>query len=103
MDTIKTPRTRKQLRCQTIGTPKKLTVDDVMLPTYYDVMKYYIWVKHHPKHTECSKDPTVTGISEEIASTVEHLWHKASIPIVSHTRVQQVIRTYHDKYMKQIK
>ena len=103
MGTIQTPRTRKQLRCPIIGAPKKLTVDDVMLPTYYDVMKYYIWVKHHLKPTECSKDPIVTEILEQIAATVEHLWHKASDPIVSHTRVLQVILTYHNKYMKQIK
>ena len=97
MDTIQTPCTRKQLRCPIFGAPKKLTVDDVMLPTYYDVMKYDIWVKHHLKPTECSKDPTVTEISEQIAATIEHLWYKASVPIVSHTRVLQVILTYRDK------
>ena len=73
MDTNQTPRTRKQLRCPIFGETKKPTVDVVMLLTYYDVMKYYIWVKHHLKPTECSKNPTVTEIEEEIAATVEHI------------------------------
>lgn len=103
MDANRTPHTRKKLRCPIFGAPKELTVDDVMLPTYYDVMKYYIWTKYHLKPTACNKDPTVTEISEQIAATIEHLWHKASVPIVSHTRVLLLNRTYHDKYMKQIK
>jgi hypothetical protein len=103
MDATRTPHTRKKLRCPIFGAPKELTVDDVMLPTYYDVMKFYMWTKHRLKPTACNKDPTIAEISEQTSAIIEHLWHKASVPIVLLTRVLQLIRTYHDKHMMQIK
>jgi hypothetical protein len=82
MDATRAPHTRKKLRCPIFGAPMELTVHDhVMLPTYYDVMKYYIWTKYRLKPSACYKDPTVAEISERFAATIEHLWHKASVPI----------------------
>ena len=47
-----------------------------------------------------TKEPTVAEISQRIAVQTEELWRKSSIPITTHARILQLIRGYHDKYMK---
>jgi len=95
------PTTRRSTRCPVFGAPKEMS--DVVLPTYEDMMKNFLWWKHMMKPTIKSPDPTVADISEKVALAVENLWRKASIPMVSHFRVLQLIRSYHDKYMKLLK
>lgn len=88
-------------RCPIFGEPKELS--EVILPTYENVMKYYLLVRYQLKPTAATKEPTVVEISEVVSANIERLWLKASIPVCSHTRVLQMIRTYHDKYMKLMK
>ena len=96
-----TRKTRKQSCCPVFGAPRK--VSDALLPTYEDVMKHYLLERIHLKPSHDAKEPTVGDISENLATVVESIWRKASIPIISHTRVLQMIRTYHDKYRKLLK
>lgn len=65
-------------------------------------MKYYLFLKYELQLTS-GRDPTVTEVAELVAEKVETIWKKASIPIVSHTRVLQMLRAFHDMYRKLLK
>ncbi|XP_050527619.1 uncharacterized protein LOC126897791 [Daktulosphaira vitifoliae] len=93
--------TRNKSKCLIFGDAKELSNN--VLPTYEDVMQYYLYVKHQLKPDITSKEPSVSSIAEIVATNIENIWHKASIPIVSHTRVLQLIKTYHDKYRNILK
>ncbi|CAI6354827.1 unnamed protein product [Macrosiphum euphorbiae] len=92
--------TRNKLKCFIFGDAKELSNN--VLPTFEDVMQYYLFVKHKLKPETTSKEPSVSSIAEIIA-VLEKVWLKASIPVVSHTRVLQMIKTYHDKYRNILK
>lgn len=89
-------KTRKKTNCPIFGTPKELWPNK--LPTYHDVMKYYLFIKQEFKPERTSKEPTVLEISERVAIEIRQIWEKASIPVIIHKRVLQMIRAYHDKY-----
>ena len=93
--------TRNKLKCLIFGDAKELSNN--VLPTFEDVMQYYLFVKHKLKPETTSKEPSVSSIAEIIAVDLEKVWLKASIPVVSHTRVLQMIKTYHDKYRNILK
>lgn len=71
----------------------------VSLPTYEDVLlccfeeSYQLLVK-----SETRKKNSFSTIAEHVACQIEAIYAKASIPIVSHTRVVQMIKSYHDAY-----
>jgi hypothetical protein len=93
--------TRAMTSCPVFGTPAHLS--EVVLPTYGDVMRYYLMVKNKLKPEKDSKEPSVADIAEQVAVEIEQVWIKSSIPFTSHTRVIQLLRAYHDKYMKLMK
>lgn len=93
--------TRKVLNCPVFGSPCQLS--DNLLPTYQDVMKYYTAVKNGLKSQAAGQEPKVADICEMVTREVERVWIRASIPVVSHTRVVKLLRTYHDKYQKLLK
>lgn len=39
-------------------------------------------------------------IAESVATQVENIFKKASIPTVTHTRVVQMVTSYHEEYYK---
>lgn len=65
-------------------------------------MRFYLHKKHELKCT-AEWEPTVAELSAIVAAPVESNWKKASIPIVSHTRVYEMIGTYHDSYRRLLK
>ena len=77
------------------GSPSQLRVN--MLPTYEDVMKYNTSVKNGFRMHAGGKEPRVSAICDVVTEEVEAIWMKASIPVVSHTRVLKLLRSYHDK------
>jgi hypothetical protein len=93
------PTTRKMVNCPVFGAPKDLA--DTVLPTNGDILKYYLWVKHD-LHLIRPRD-AVAIISEKVANKIEELWQRASIPVVSHARILQLIRANHEKYRKLLK
>src|SRR6218665_994272 len=95
------PKTRKMTMCPVFGAPEELS--DNVLPTYESLMKSYMLLRHQIKSSGTVKEPSVANISQQLAAKVEQIWVKASIPTVSHDRVLQLIRGYHDKYVKLIK
>ena len=91
-------KTRKESACPIFGIAQELS--QVVLPTYEDVIKCYLSVRDQLKPKTSTKEPEVRDISEIVASSVEMLWLKATLSIISHTRVVQLIRSYHDTYTK---
>lgn len=89
-------KTRLKLEYPIFRHPKELS--ELSLPTYCDVMKYYLFVRHELKPEATSKEPTVSEILDIVMNKVETIWLKASIPVVSKTRMLQMGKTYHDKY-----
>lgn len=88
--------TRKATNCPIFGASEEMTENQ--LPTYKQVMKYYNLIRHRLKiENNSKKEPSVNEISDILSRKIENLWEKASIPIVSHTRVLQLIKTYHAK------
>ena len=95
-------KTRKESRRPVFGLPKEISGTN--LPTYSDVMRFYFWVKNDCMSRSSTKRlETVTAIADKVASRVEEIWIKASIPVVSHNRVSQMIRSFHDEYLKLLK
>ncbi|CAG9792722.1 unnamed protein product [Diatraea saccharalis] len=94
-------KTRQTTSCPVFGLPQKLPVSQ--LPTYNDVMKYYLFIKYQLKPDNTTKEPTVHDISEILAQEILDIWQKASLPTVSRKRVLQLIRAYHDKYRRLMK
>lgn len=88
--------TRLQWDCPIFGYPKVLS--DTYLPTYDDVMKFYLYVRHELKPDISSKEPKVSEILDIVMEKVENVWVKASITTVSRTRMLQMGKAYHDKY-----
>ncbi|CAH0552762.1 unnamed protein product [Brassicogethes aeneus] len=74
----------------------------IVLPTFKDAMLHYFWIRNEIKSNTRS-DPSVKIISEKLAQTIIQIWETSSIPTVSKTRVEQKIRSYHDKYQSLMK
>ena len=85
------------LVCDVFGMPQDMPL--CVLPTYENIMKFYLLVKHEMKPSVAIKEPTIIDISEIVAQKVEGLWTKSTILITSHTRVSQMIRSFYDKYI----
>lgn len=93
------PITRKMINCPVFGAP--CNIPDTVLPTNADIVKYFLYVKHDLNLTR-PRD-AVAIICENIAIKAEELWERASIPVVSHARILQMLRSLHDKYRNILK
>ena len=92
-------KTRKAVFCPVFGTPKPMS--EINLPTFEDIMKHYLFVKHKLKPKAPRKEPTVSQISEKVVRVIEGLWTKSSIPVISHKRTLKMTRSYgSEKLMK---
>jgi len=101
MATYSRYRTRSEVKCPVFGEPHKLSEN--VLPTYEDMIKYYIFVKDEMKITSSSKEPTIKEISEKVALDISAIWTKASLPTISHKRIRAHIISYHSKYKSLLK
>ncbi|CAG9794368.1 unnamed protein product [Diatraea saccharalis] len=90
------PKTRKDLRCPLFGDPIKFSNN--MLPTYCDVIKHYLWIRKEILELNNGKDPSVKDICEIIASEIEAIWSRASIPTITHQQVVSRLISYYQKY-----
>lgn len=94
--------TRKSYKCPLFGNIEDLR--DNVLPSYENAMKYYEWTRFHLKIKKNSnKEPFFSEIAEIVSMRIENIWKKASLPTVSHTRVLQLLKTYHSKCKNFIK
>lgn len=61
-------------------------------------MKFYEWVRQDLKvRNNTTKEPTFLEIADIVGTKIEELWIKSSIPIVTHKRVLQLLKSYHSK------
>lgn len=89
-------RTRSMFKCPLFGDICE--IKENVLPTYEDVMKYYEWTRHQLKlQLETAKEPTFAEIADIVTSRIENIWQTASIPIVTRTRIIQMLKAYHLK------
>ncbi|KAE8746239.1 hypothetical protein FOCC_FOCC007111 [Frankliniella occidentalis] len=75
-------------------------LNESRLPTYKDVL---LCCLHERRRIGMLRgkniEPLFSEISETVANKVENIFIKASIPTVSHTRVIQLLKAYHNKYI----
>jgi len=95
------PKTRQLTRCPVFGGSSNMPVN--MLPTYNTVMKAYLFKRNELKVTPISKEPMFAEVAIPIALQIAGLWLKSSIPIISHQRVVEKLKLYHDKYRNLLK
>lgn len=89
---------RSSVFCPVFGAPTELSCH--ILPTYEDVMKYYLWVRNDCKVKLNNVNPSVSDVADKVAERIEEIWHTASLPFISRQRIVQMIRTYNEKYLK---
>lgn len=93
---MQSQRTRSVFKCPLFSDICELKEN--VLPTYEDVMKYYEWTRHQLKlQLETAKEPTFAEIADIVTSKIENIWQTASIPIVTRTRIIQMLKAYHLK------
>ena len=91
---------RNEPECAIFGNASELPAR--VLPTYSDVMRHYLFERQICKENS-KKDPSVSDISNVMATKLKVLWTKSSIPSVSHERVKKMIVAYHQKYRALLK
>ncbi|KAK3925274.1 MAU2 chromatid cohesion factor-like protein [Frankliniella fusca] len=70
------------------------------LPSYQDVLLCYQFERFRIGRLRGDNyEPRSKEVSEIVAKKVENIFKKASIPIVSHTRVLQMLTSYHNKFL----
>jgi len=92
--------TRKVISCPVFGAPADIR--KTMLPTNADMMRCYNMIQHEIRPSD-KKKATVTEVSEVLSKRIELLWCKSSIPVISHKRVLERIKLFHDKYRNLLK
>lgn len=88
---------RSNVLCPVFGSATELPGN--ILPSYEDIMKYYLWTIHF----DCPNKDLVRNTSETVALKVEETWRNASIPIIEHRVVVKRIQEYHKKYRNLLK
>lgn len=57
----------------------------------------------HMLSSERANEPTVKELAEIIATDIEAVWRKSSIPVVSYTRILKLVRNSQDEFIKLMK
>ena len=83
--------TRRSSECSIFGSPK---ISARCLPTYEEVMKYYIYIRLQIKQR---KDPSFKAIAAVVTQRLEILWKKASISHLSRKRITSMLQQYWHK------
>lgn len=94
--------TRANLSCPIFGSAKDILPEENQLPTYEQLMKCYLGVRIELK-ADGSKQPASATVANIVASKVEHVWNRASLPTLSHERITKLILVYNLKYQNLIK
>ena len=93
--------TRMHSKCPIFGDPCDLFGHQ--LPSYRDVMKCYLHKRNEKLNALNGYNPSVAVIASEIATAVQEIYRKASIPCVTHKRIVAKIKEYHERYRKLLK
>lgn len=97
----------KQTRATTsmyiFGSEKDILPEQTsVLPTYEEVIRCFQSIRLKLKGNG-SKQPEVREVASIVATKIEEVWRKASLPTVVHKRVVEMILQYNNKYQTIIK
>ena len=87
--------------CPVFGAPINLPAN--VLPTYSDVMKFYLQTAHTITQKHKRYRASFTDVADIVIIDVINIWSKASVPTVSHKRVVQLLKVYHTKFTNLLK
>ncbi|XP_050309269.1 uncharacterized protein LOC126745454 [Anthonomus grandis grandis] len=87
--------TRSAIECPIFDAPKDLVCS--VLPTFSDVIKYFLWIRHNLEESQVNRNLLVSEASEVVAQKIEEIWKSASVPTVSHQRIVALIKEYQKK------
>ena len=82
--------------CPVFGAPLKLPAN--VLPTYSDVMKFYLQTADTLTKKQKMHQSSFTDVADIVIIDVINSWSKASVPTVSHKRAVQLLKVYHTKF-----
>ena len=85
--------TRSAIEHSIFGTPTKMR--QTVLPTYLDVMRHALLIKCEQNLPNAF---LIKNICKQLIPDLKEIWLRASIPIVSDYRIEQLFRKYYDKY-----
>jgi hypothetical protein len=89
-------KTRSKYFCEILGNPKEM--NQSVLPTYHDVMLYYLFVQHEQTNLNSGKNAEVGKILEIVVPKIINIWKTSCIPTVSHIRICNMIKKFHGHY-----
>lgn len=95
-------KTRASATCPVFGYAKDISPNASQLPTYEEVMKCYFGVRIELKG-DGSKQASSATVASVVASKVEQVWKRASLPVLSRERIIKLILAYNKKYQNLIK
>lgn len=72
-----------------VGEPKNL--EEKLLPTYTDIIKYILFVKKQKQE--------IRNSIELCATRIESIWNRTNIPIVSKNRIIQLVKNHYSNYL----
>lgn len=87
--------TRSNIFCPVFGAPVKFKSN--MLPTYADVIRYYL-INKAELMTKNKQDPPLSDACHQLIRDLESLWKKSSLPIISNRSIFNKIKRYHAEY-----
>lgn len=91
--------TRQRQCCPIFGMPKELSGKN--LPTYEDMLRSCFEESYKASLLSLSKKKVeISLIADSVATQIEILYCKASIPMVTHKRVVHKIKTFYDAYKR---
>lgn len=74
----------------------------IMLPTYEDVIRCFYSVRLKLKG-DGKKQPESRKVANIVAQKVQEVWHRASLPTLSHRRIIEMTLQFNNKYQKLLK
>lgn len=92
---------RAEVTCPFFGIYSDL--DLKKLPTIKDAIKCILHTRKCLKEINNGKKPPSSEVLIIVVKKIEKIWESASIPIVSHTRVSNILKANYNAYLKLIR
>lgn len=87
--------------CPIFGKPKEL--GNNTLPTIEECINYFLLIQHNLGQQKVNKNSINSQASSIVASKVENIWKRASIPVVSKARIIFLLKKYENQRLAFLK
>lgn len=85
------------------GTEKDILPEKtIVLPTYEDMIRCFYSVRLSLKG-DGKKQPESRKVANIVAQKIQEIWHRASLPTLSHRRIIEMILQFNNEYQKLLK